>query len=509
MKKKDKNSPMEEGLQQAAEPVRRKKKRKKAPIIIGIVVILILVVRMASCALTPAAGAIVTTVTAQRGDLQESISTSGTVESEEVEVIFAPAAGKLGEVNVAVGDAVKAGDVLISYDMEEMEETLTQAALNQQKSTAVYNGAMADNSENQAKLVEANTNLEVLNQQIADNKSYLKDLQSKLSQSQRDTSNGLANESYELSNRLSQLNQEMEALDKTAPDYESQVQSIQQEIQAVNAQISRNSYLQSVATSTDYYAQMEQEIADVQERIADYEEYKSRMESQKTASEGSILDSYDKESYSADKQLADITYQQAEESYYEAKQGVCAEFDGIVTECSAASGATVADGAQLLTLKSSQNLKVAFQASKYDLEKLAVGQKAQVTILDQAYEGEVSKIDRMATLNESNTPMVGVEIHITNPDDRIILGLDAKLEIYTNQVQDALLIPVEAINADKEGDFLYVVENGVVVKRNIVCGISTDTYTEVKEGITQQDQIILSSYTTLEEGMAVTALPAQ
>ena len=92
MKKKDKNSPMEEGLQQAAEPVRRKKKRKKAPIIIGIVVILILVVRMASCALTPAAGAIVTTVTAQRGDLQESISTSGTVESEEVEVIFAPVA---------------------------------------------------------------------------------------------------------------------------------------------------------------------------------------------------------------------------------------------------------------------------------------------------------------------------------------------------------------------------------------------------------------------------------
>ena len=135
--------------------------------------------------------------------------------------------------------------------------------------------------------------------------------------------------------------------------------------------------------------------------------------------------------------------------------------------------------------------------------------KLEITISDHMYEGEVSKINRMATLNESNTPMVGVEIHITNPDDRIVLGLDAKLVIYTQKAEDVLLIPVEAINADKDGDFLYVVENGVVVKKSIVCGISTDTYSEVTEGITQEDQIILSSYATIEEGMAVTAVPAQ
>ena len=189
-------------LQENAAPAVKKKKRKKAPVIIGAVVVLFVVVRVAGCALTPAAAVVVTTVQAQRGDLQDSISTSGTVDSEETEIVFASVSGKLGEVNVAAGDAVGAGDVLVNYDMEEMERTLQQAALNQQKSTAVYNGAMADNSENQAKLTEANTNLEVLDQQIADNKSYLKDLQKQLSQSQRDTSNGLANESYQLTNRL-------------------------------------------------------------------------------------------------------------------------------------------------------------------------------------------------------------------------------------------------------------------------------------------------------------------
>ena len=79
--------------------------------------------------------------------------------------------------------------------------------------------------------------------------------------------------------------------------------------------------------------------------------------------------------------------------------------------------------------------------------------------------------------------------------------------IYTDKTENALLIPVEAINADKEGDFLYVAENGIVVRKPIVCGISTDIYTEVLEGITEQDAIILTSSSDLEEGMAVTVMP--
>ena len=98
-------------------------------------------------------------------------------------------------------------------------------------------------------------------------------------------------------------------------------------------------------------------------------------------------------------------------------------------------------------------------------------------------------------------------MHLTEVDDNIILGMDAKVTVYTKKAENTLLIPVEVINADRDGDFLYVAENGVVVKKQIVCGISTDTYTEVLEGITEEDQIITGSYVgNLEEGMAVTVL---
>ena len=506
MKKKNKNQVTDDGVNRTAVPAAnggKRKKRKKAPIIIAVVVILFVVIRLVSCAFTPAESALVTTTSATRGELQESISTSGTVVSEEKKVFFAPVGGTIADVAVAAGDAVAVGDVLVSYDMDDMESALTQATLQQKKSDAGYNSLLAGNSENQAKLNEANTNLEVLNQQIKDNKEYLKQLQENLDQNQRVTANKLSDENYNLNSQLQQLQKELAELPQDSQEYANKMAQIQE----INAKLSRNQYVQSMVSSSDYVANIQSEIADVQERIAGYEEYKARMESQKTASEAAVLDSYDKTQYEVDQELAAMSYREAEADYYTAKQGISASFDGIITECSIVEGAPVMAGTQLLTLESSDRMKIAFNASKNDIEKLEIGQTAEITISGHTYEGQVQKINRMATLNASNTPMVGVEVHINNPDENIILGMDAKLEIYTRKTENALLIPVEAINADRDGDFLYVVENGVIVRKPVVCGISSDSFTEIVEGITEEDQIVLTAYTNIEEGMAVTVMP--
>ena len=482
------------------------KKRKKAPVIIAVIVIVLIVIRMVSCAFSGNAGVMVSTTGAFRGDIEESVSTSGKIVTEEKEVLFAPVSGRLNEINVAAGDAVKAGDVLMTYDMDQMEERLQEASLQQTKSNASYNSTMTENSKSTAKLNEANTNLAVLDQQLADYKSYLKDLQEKLSTSQRETQRQLSEESYNLSRKATDLNSELQK-----GVSEERAAEINQELQNISSDQARNSYVQSIASSSDYVVNMQNEIASVQEHITECENYKAQMQSQKGTSESTILNGYQSQAYAADRDLAQLTYKEAEEQYYSAKKGIVADFDGIVTECTGVSGASVTEGAQLIILESSENVKVTFDASKSDVAKLAIGQKVDVTISGNKYEGEIAKINRMATLNASNTPMVGVEVHLTNPDDKIILGLDAKLTVHTDSAQDTLLIPVEAINADKDGDFLYVVENGMVVRRPITCGISSDEYTEVLEGVTEEDQIIVNSLTgiSLEEGMAVTAVPME
>ena len=47
----------------------------------------------------------------------------------------------------------------------------------------------------------------------------------------------------------------------------------------------------------------------------------------------------------------------------------------------------------------------------------------------------------------------------------------------------------------------------MVVRKPVTCGISSDTYIEILDGITENDQIIVTAYTSIEEGMAVTAIP--
>ena len=385
MKKEEKRKLKETKREQKAGKIG--KKRKKAPIIIAAIIIILIVIRMVSCAFSGSAGVMVSTTNAFRGDIEENVSTSGKVVSEEKAVLFAPVGGRLNEVNVAAGDAVKAGDVLMTYDMEQMEERLQEATLQQTKSNASYNSTMTENSKSQAKLNEANTNLAVLDQQLTDYKAYLKELQDKLAKSQRETQRQVSEESYELSRKSANLSKEL---------------------QDISASQARNSYVQSIAGSSDYVVNMQNEIASVQEHIEECETYKAKMQAQKDAGEGSILNGYQSKGYAADRDLAQLTYKEAEEQYYSAKKGIVADFDGIVTECTGVSGASVAEGAQLITLESSQNVKVSFDASKSDVAKLAIGQKVDITISGNKYEGEISKINRMATLNASNTPMVGV-----------------------------------------------------------------------------------------------------
>lgn len=504
-KRKEQKISLEGGAAETPVPKKRRK-RKKAPIIIAVVIVLLIVVRFVACGGNDQAAALVVTSQALRGDLQETVNTSGTVSSEEKKVIFAPVSGTLKQVNIAAGDAVKAGEVLISYDAEKLEQSLLESRLQLQKSNANYNGANETNTTNQWKLEEANHNLGILEQQISGTKEQIKKWQNELDESQRNTNSALAKESMELNRKLSELTKELEAIaDRTSQSYADKAK----EVQDVNNAIAYNSYVSSIASTSDYVAEMQQKIADAQETLSGYETYKAEMEAQKSAAENAVMSSYDKQQQNADKELAAIAYQSTEEDYELAKNGITADFDGIVTECSAVPGAGVNGGMQLLTLESSNNLKVTFFASKSEIEKLELGQKAEVVVSGNTYPGTISKINRMAEQSASGTPMVGVEIHLLEVDDSIILGMDAKATIYTRSSENTLLIPVEAINADREGDFLYVVENGIVVKKPILCGLSTDIYTEVLEGISEEDAIILSAYSNLEEGMAVTALPAQ
>ena len=137
--------------------------------------------------------------------------------------------------------------------------------------------------------------------------------------------------------------------------------------------------------------------------------------------------------YQLNKAKSELENADAEKKYEAVLNGVVAGFNGVVSELSVVEGASVQEGTQLMVLESFDNVCVEFQASKYALETLALGQPAEIVISGKNYTGTVSKINHVAEANSSGTPMVAARVHIDNPDENIFLGIDAKLKYFDSK----------------------------------------------------------------------------
>lgn len=482
---KEKSTKKEKKAKKEKKPLDKAAKKKRRRIILcsilGVIVVLIVVLNLLG---GNGAQAIVTTTPSVTGEIEQTINTSGTVTTEQTKVYFSDVNVKIGSIEVEAGDAVNAGDVLIAYDEEDMAKEMELAQLKMQSAEGSYQNSVQNNSEKLGDLQEANVNLEVLDQQIADTESYIDNLEAKIAQKQSDIA-------YE--GTLLQIS----LLDwKDKPDSDEYL-NLQKLIQINNYEQQNNEEIKSWKEELEVYNEM----------LADYKEYRAEMKSQKTSAEAGKLTSGAKEELEATSQTNEIQAKDSLNSLEAAEGGITAEFNGVVTEVNAVEGGTVAAGTQLLKLESTEDVMVKIAVTKYDLDKIALGQKAVVTIGGKEYEGEVSKINKMAEKNASGAAVVGTEIKILNPDSDVFLGVEAKVIISTAQEKDAVLVPVGAVNVDMEGEFVYVVENNILVKKRIITGISSDTMVQVTEGLADGEQLVTDVTTTLEEGMTVMVMP--
>ncbi|MCM1144875.1 MAG: efflux RND transporter periplasmic adaptor subunit [Blautia sp.] len=476
----------------------KKEKKEKTPMdkakkkkiikrsIVGAVAVLLVFMIVSNAIAARNMSLMVETVAVTRDDVEQVLSTSGTVKSEEIKTYFSKVAVEVGQINAAPGDSVKKGDVLFSYDETALADEKQMAELKIQATEGGYESSMSKDNQYIRELGEANINLDVLKQQIEDSENYVATLNQKI----KDKQNALAYEGTLL---------QISLLDWQDQPYSEEYMNLQKQIQY-------NTYEQQ---HNKEIAAWQKEVEEYQDKIAAYKEYQAEMKSQKSASEGAAMDSGGKNQLLANTQMEKITATETLQSIEEVEKGVIADFDGVVTEFSVVEGSIPAVGTQMITLESTEKVKVDISVSKYDLEKIAVGQEVEITIAGKAYEGTVSKINGMATINNSGAAVVGAEIAIDNPDSSIFLGVEAKVKIHTASAEQVLIVPVEVINSDKDGEFVYVVENGVLVKRQVVTGISSDISCEIKEGLNEGEQIVSNVSANLEEGMPVTAIPSE
>ena len=432
----------------------QKKKRKKR--IIGGVIAAALVLFIVSRILTPAALPMVIVRSAEKGTVKQTIDTSGTVKTEQQKTYFSPLAAKVEACKVQEGDAVEAGQVLLTYDAQDLENRKKEAALQNDEAYYGYQNTMDKNSKDTSEYSRSSHDVEILEQQVENAKAevralkqYLTDMGCFLREAQNDNHKNLAEE-----------------------------------------------YQAKIDQATNQLAVKEEELAEFQSDL-------SEQKGIKNSTESTMMTADAKKQAEASKELQALKSAEVTDAVAQVSDGIKADFAGIVTGVKAVDGSNVENGGELFTVSSIEKVCVDVSFSKSDLEKIEEGQKAVATIAGKQYEGTVTRISRAAAKNEKGASIIQGEIHIDNPDTDLYLGVDARVMVEGNKAENVVVIPVEAINIGKDGSFVYVVTDGMVQKRMVTAGISSDEYTEIKKGLEVGEQVIISVDAGIEEGMAV------
>ena len=136
-------------------------------------------------------------------------------------------------------------------------------------------------------------------------------------------------------------------------------------------------------------------------------------------------------------------------------------------------------------------------------------EKEIMEIIEAAGFSRTGKIqmESVELMDEVRDCLLYTSVRIDQPDENIFLGVDAKVTIQAASVHDAVVLPTEVVNIGKEGSFCYVLEDGVIVRKNIETGLSSDDSVEIVSGILEGDKVLLD-IGSLQEGMEAEAMPA-
>ncbi|MFA5975141.1 MAG: efflux RND transporter periplasmic adaptor subunit [Elusimicrobiota bacterium] len=134
--------------------------------------------------------------------------------------------------------------------------------------------------------------------------------------------------------------------------------------------------------------------------------------------------------------------------------------------------------------------------------KISLGQGARVQVeayADQSFQGTVSRVSPVVDTATRSAP---IEVRIDNTARRLRSGMFAKMTLVTTRRPGALAVPKEAVMDDGRS-FVFLVQNGQAVKREIHTGLVTERYLEVTDGLPLGATVITSSLFGLQDGSPV------
>lgn len=190
--------------------------------------------------------------------------------------------------------------------------------------------------------------------------------------------------------------------------------------------------------------------------------------------------------------------------------------DGTIIGVAADNGQYVNKGTEILTLANLDNLLIQADINESDVNKMKAGQPAVIegtTLGKQKLNAKVTRIAPTATTTQSSSGQgekTRVKVTLTPEGDLSALkpGFHVDINISVQKIDNALQVPIEAVQQDADGStFVWVAADGVAKKQKIETGTENELFSHVKSGLNGDEQIILSPVDSLSDGTPIMPMP--
>jgi multidrug resistance efflux pump len=162
-------------------------------------------------------------------------------------------------------------------------------------------------------------------------------------------------------------------------------------------------------------------------------------------------------------------------------------------------GAAVRSRQTLLTIPNMSRMGAGVNIHESQVKKIRIGQPCRVTVdaeQGKTLEGVVAELavlpDSGSSRYTPNLKVYPAVVHINGSQDWLKPGMNAKVEIIVNQLEDILYVPVQSIEVENDHYFTYVDTGSELERREVETGSFNDQFIEIKGGLNLGEKVALA-----------------
>ena len=193
---------------------------------------------------------------------------------------------------------------------------------------------------------------------------------------------------------------------------------------------------------------------------------------------------------------------------------ITAPFAGVVTKRYADTGALIQAGIAsetqsmpVVQLAEWSRLRLVVPVPESAVPQLQLGSavKVHVSAMNRDFEGRVA---RFADALNDETRTMHTEIDVENSDGTLKEGMYAEAKIVLKQQNDALTIPIQALERNSTGGTVLIVDaEGRVEERQVKLGAESSDRIEILAGLAENDRVVIGNRGEFRAGEKVRPKP--